>query len=130
MVRIRLRRQGLKGQPVYRVVITDKEAPQKGSYIEIIGTYNPRTEPALFDIKEDRALYWLSVGAQPSEGVIRQLTKAGTMARYERLKKGEATMDVLVEEANAARPSQLPKDMKTRRPAPAAGTGWFKPKEG
>ncbi len=98
MVRIRLRRVGLKKQPSYRIVVADRESPRNGRYIEIIGLYNPRTEPTTMELKEDRALYWLSVGAQPSEAVARILKNLGTMDRLERLRKGEA-METLVAEA-------------------------------
>lgn len=124
MVRIRLRRMGLKGQPTYRVVITDKEAPRNGKFIENIGFYNPRTEPLTFDIDEARVLYWLSVGAQPSESAAKLLKKCGTLARFERFKKGE-TVEALVADAAATKVVVSP---KTRREAPAAGAGTFKPK--
>lgn len=127
MVRIRLRRMGLKKQPIYRVVITDKESPRNGKFIEIVGTYNPRTEPMVFDIDEARVLYWLSVGAQPTESCAKLLKKFGTAARFDRMRKGE-TVDALVEEA-AKEKAAAPKSLKTRREAPAAGSGWFKPKE-
>ncbi len=117
MVRIRLRRVGSKKQPSYRIVVADRESPRDGRYIEIIGFYNPRTEPITMDLKEDRALYWLSVGAQPSEAVARVLTKLGTVARLERLRKGEA-MDTLVAEAVAEKAARPPQNPKTRRPAP------------
>ena len=117
MVRIRLRRVGLKKQPSYRIVVTDRESPRDGRYIEIIGFYNPRTEPITMEIKEDRALYWLSVGAQPSEPVARILKKLGTTDRLERLRKGEA-MEKLVTEAADAKTARGPQNPKTRRPAP------------
>src|SRR5258707_14006404 len=101
MVRIRLRRVGLKKQPSYRIVVADRQSPRDGRYLEIIGFYNPRTEPITMDIKEERALYWLSVGAQPSEPVDRILKKLGTMDRLERLRKGEG-IETLVAEAEAA----------------------------
>lgn len=129
MVRIRLRRQGLKKQPIYRVVITDREAPRNGSFIEIVGLYNPRTEPMQFDIDENRVLYWLSVGAQPSESVAKLLNKFGTAARFERLKKGEATIEALADEAAKAKLAAGPQSLKTRHEAPASGQGTFKPKE-
>ena len=100
MVRIRLRRVGLKKQPSYRIVVADQESPRNGKYIEIIGHYNPRTTPTTIELKEDRALYWLSVGAQPSEAVARILKWNGTEGRLERLRKGE-TIEVLVAEAAA-----------------------------
>lgn len=118
MVRIRLRRVGRKKQPSYRVVVTDSRSPRDGRYIEIIGFYNPRTEPATMTLKEERALYWLSVGAQPSDAVRRIMNKLGTLARLERLNKGEA-LEVLVAEAEAAAAAREPISPKTRRPAPA-----------
>ena len=80
MVKIRLRRVGAKKQPSYRVVVTDSRAPRDGRFIETIGHYNPRTDPPTVVIKEDRALYWLSVGAQPSDAVARFLEKLGYRA--------------------------------------------------
>jgi len=80
MVRIRLRRQGAKKQPSYRVVVADQHAPRDGRIIENIGFYNPRTEPETFQIDLERAIYWLNQGAQPSEGVARLLKSAGAVA--------------------------------------------------
>jgi small subunit ribosomal protein S16 len=77
MVRIRLRRVGAKKQPSYRVVVTDRESPRDGRFIEIIGFYNPRTEPATMEIDQERARYWLSKGARPSDAVARILAKVG-----------------------------------------------------
>ena len=122
MVRIRLRRVGLKKQPSYRIVVADRESPRDGRYIEIIGFYNPRTEPIQMDLKEDRALYWLSVGAQPSEPVARILEKLGTNARLERLRKGES-MEALVAEAEAAKAARGPQSLKTFKPAPVGKAG-------
>jgi small subunit ribosomal protein S16 len=116
MVRIRLRRVGSTGQPSYRIVVTDSRSPRDGRYIEVIGFYNPRTEPATMSVEEDRALYWLSVGAQPSEAVERILVKLGTRARLERLRSGES-MDALVAEAGAEAAARLPISPKTRYPA-------------
>lgn len=77
MVRIRLRRQGAKQQPTYRVVVADQRAQRDGRIIENIGHYNPRTEPETVSIDVERARYWLSVGAQPSESVARLLKAVG-----------------------------------------------------
>ncbi len=71
MVKIRLRRVGAKKQPSYRIVVADSRSPRDGRFIENIGHYNPRTDPPTVVIKEDRALYWLSIGAQPTEAVER-----------------------------------------------------------
>ncbi len=117
MVRIRLRRVGLKKHPSYRIVVADRESPRDGRIIENIGFFNPRTEPVLVTVDEARALHWLSVGAQPSEAVERLLKNLGTLERFERLKKGE-TLEVLTAEAEAAAAARPPVNMKTRRPAP------------
>jgi small subunit ribosomal protein S16 len=77
LLRIRLRRTGKKKQPYYRVVVADQRAPRDGDFVEVIGHYNPRTQPSTIDLKEDRVKHWLSVGAQPSETVHRVLHKAG-----------------------------------------------------
>jgi small subunit ribosomal protein S16 len=105
MVRIRLRRTGQKGQPSYRLVIADKESPRDGRFLEIVGFYNPRTEPATLNIKEDRVFEWMSKGAQPTESVAQLFKTAGTDTRFERFKAGES-MEALIleaESANAAR---------------------------
>ena len=101
MVRIRLRRIGLKGQPTYRIVAAEKESPRDGRFLEILGFYNPRTEPATISIKEDRVFHWMKNGAQPSGSVEQIFKVSGTAERFERFKKGEA-VDVLVKEAEAA----------------------------
>lgn len=101
MVRIRLRRVGAKGQPSYRVVAADKESPRDGRFLEILGFYNPRTEPATIQLKEERIFDWMSKGAQPSESVLQVFEVAGTMDRFERFKQGE-DIETLVEEAKSA----------------------------
>ncbi len=126
MVRIRLRRQGLKRQPSYRVVVVDQRKARNGSYLENIGHYNPRTRPATEIIEEERALYWLSVGAQPSDAVRRLLEHTGTWSRFERLRAGESMSDLL-QEAEASR-GELPSP-KTNYPAPAAGESKIKARE-
>ena len=101
MVRIRLRRVGLKGQPSYRIVAADKESPRDGRFLEILGFYNPRTEPATIQLKEDRIYQWMDNGAQPSESVLQVFKSAGFLDRYERHKKGEA-LETLMQEAESA----------------------------
>ena len=120
MVRIRLRRMGSKKQPQYRIIVADREAARDGAFIEIIGLYNPRTEPETISIQEARALHWMGVGALPSDAVARILKKLGTVDRFERLKKGEA-VEVLVAEAAAqviATPVPNPKTRIGRKAAP------------
>ena len=77
MVKIRLRRMGAKKQPSYRIVVADARAKRDGRFIEIVGHYDPLTEPATVKINEERARYWLNVGAQPTETVAGLLKRAG-----------------------------------------------------
>jgi len=128
MVRIRLRRVGLKKQPSYRIVVTDQRNSRDGRFIENIGHHNPRTQPITDVIDEGRALYWLSVGAQPTEAIIYLLKRTGTWARFERLRKGE-TMEALVAEAEAAKANAAPTSPKTRFPSPGPGQSAKKAKE-
>ncbi|MDZ4762949.1 MAG: 30S ribosomal protein S16 [Chloroflexota bacterium] len=122
MVRIRLRRIGLKKQPSYRLVVADQRSPRNGGFIEIIGNHNPRTQPSTDVVDEERALHWLSVGAQPSDAAMTLLRRTGTMARFERMRNGEA-VETLVAEAKANFVVVSP---KTRYPAPEAGKGTMK----
>lgn len=101
MVRIRLRRIGLKGQPTYRVVAADKESPRDGRFLEILGFYNPRTQPATVHLKEDRVYHWMKNGALPTESVAQVFKASGTLDRWERFKQGEA-VEALVKEAQEA----------------------------
>lgn len=78
MLMIRLSRRGAKKQPHYRVVVIEKERARDGRSVEVVGTYNPRTNPASVDLKRDRIDYWCSKGAQLSETVARLLAKAPT----------------------------------------------------
>ena len=116
MLRIRLRRVGGKKQPSYRMVVAESTSPRDGKFVEIVGFYNPRTEPETITVKEERVLYWLSVGAQPSDSLTRLLKKAGTLARFERMKAGES-VEALVEEAAAAEQTVSQKTNPTIREA-------------
>ena len=98
MVRIRLRRIGLKGQPTYRIVAAEKESPRDGRFLEILGFYNPRTNPATVHVKEDRAYHWMKNGALPTESVEKVFKSVGILDRFDRFKKGEA-VETLVKEA-------------------------------
>ena len=111
MVRIRLRREGKKGQPSYRIVAAEKESPRDGRFLEILGHYNPRTEPATISIKEDRVYDWISKGAQPSDSVTQIFRQAGTLDRIQRFKAGES-VDTLLAEAEKGRADV---DPRTRR---------------
>ena len=82
-VRIRLSRLGKKKAPYYRLVVADSHSPRDGKFIELIGTYNPMTDPAAVAINEDRALSWLSVGALPSDTARGLLKKQGIWEKFE-----------------------------------------------
>lgn len=105
MVRIRLRRVGRKKAPVYRIVVADSRSPRDGKFIEIIGQYSPRQSELGLNIKVDRALYWLSMGAQPSDTTRSLLRKAGVMKlRHEQMlaRKLDGSAVPLSEKAEAA----------------------------
>ncbi|MFN8475930.1 MAG: 30S ribosomal protein S16 [Anaerolineae bacterium] len=77
MVKIRLRRVGAKKQPSYRIVVASSTSPRDGRFLEVLGHYNPRTEPETVVVNVERSRYWLGHGAQPTEAVERLLKKAG-----------------------------------------------------
>jgi len=116
MVRLRLRRVGGKGQPSFRVVAADKESPRDGRFLEILGFYNPRTEPATITLKEDLIYGWMDKGAQPSESIQKIFKVSGTLDRYARYKGGES-LEVLMQEAKAAEEARNI-DPRTRRETP------------
>jgi len=78
-VRIRLTRMGAKKKPFYRMVAADSEAPRDGKFIEILGTYNPNTDPAEVSWKPERLKKWLSVGARPSTTVENLIRSSGVL---------------------------------------------------
>lgn len=87
MVKIRLRRVGAKNQPSYRLVAADSHSPRDGAFITIIGHYNPLTNPETVTIDEEKALYWLRVGAQPTATAARLLTKTGILQKFKTAKE-------------------------------------------
>jgi len=113
MVRLRLRRVGAKKQPSYRLVAADAEMPRDGRFLEVLGNYNPRTEPATIHLEEDRIYDWISRGAQPSESVMKLFRVTGTMERFARFKAGE-DVQVLVAEAKAAEEKRTPSPRTSR----------------
>ena len=88
MVKIRLMRMGKKKQPFYRIVAIDSRVARDGKYLDNLGTYNPRTEPAALMINSERAFYWLSKGAKPSDTVHSLLRRQGLMMRWHLQKLG------------------------------------------
>ena len=87
MVKIRLRRVGAKKRPSYRLVVADVRAPRDGAFINIIGHYNPLTDPETVVIDEEKALQWLRQGAQPTATVARLLSKAGIIDKFKTIKE-------------------------------------------
>jgi small subunit ribosomal protein S16 len=79
-VKIRLTRIGSKKNPIYRVVVADSRSPRDGRFIEIVGRYNPQTEPSLIELDEAKVKDWLAKGAQPTEPVSRLIRAAGISA--------------------------------------------------
>jgi len=113
MVRIRFRRMGLRGQPSYRIVAADKETSRDGRFLEILGSYNPRTNPATITVKEDRVFEWMKNGALPTESVAQVFKSSGLLDRFERFKKGEPVEVLLKEASDAVQHRASP--AKTRR---------------
>lgn len=81
-VKIRLKRMGSKRNPFYRIVVADSRSPRDGRFIEQIGTYNPVVDPIQVKIDEEKALYWMSQGAKPSDTVRSLFSKEGIMKKF------------------------------------------------
>lgn len=111
MVRIRLRRMGAKKKPFYRIVIADKRSPRNGRFIETVGVYDPCTEPATVEMKHERVIHWLSVGAQPSDAVARLLRnlslidEQGKLQRPAEAQEGTAPVEMAEGAAVEAAPT-------------------------
>lgn len=90
--RIRLRRTGKKKQAYYRVVVVDSRSPRDGRFIEILGNYNPNSNPPQLEINEERALYWLLKGARPTDTMRSLLSKKGVLARLAEESPGHAVL--------------------------------------
>ena len=88
-VKLRLLRMGAKKAPFYRIVAADSRAPWDGRFIELLGTYDPRTNPAKVTIKEEEVLKWLNNGAQPSDTVKNLLSKEGIIKKFADSKSGK-----------------------------------------
>jgi len=84
MLRIRLRRMGAKNQPSYRIVVADSRTARDGSFVDHLGHYNPRTDPPTIVLDKEKALKWVSQGAQPSEAVQRMLRSTDTKEAIEK----------------------------------------------
>ena len=87
MLKIRLRRVGARKKPSYRLVAADARAPRDGAFVDIIGHYDPLTDPETVVIDEEKALHWLKQGAQPTDTAARLLKKAGIMEKFKLVKE-------------------------------------------
>jgi small subunit ribosomal protein S16 len=87
MLKIRLRRVGAKKKPSYRLVVADVRAPRNGAFIDIVGYYDPLTDPETIVVKEEKALHWLQQGAKPTNTTTRLLDKAGILEKFKLVKE-------------------------------------------
>ena len=113
MVKLRLRRAGKKKQPIYKIVAADSRAARTGKYIEAVGSYHPRVEPMMIEVKEDRLWHWLKSGAEPSDTVRSLLQRKGLWLKWTLMKRG-ADDAIIVAETEKW---QMLQDEKTRREA-------------
>ena len=102
MVKLRLRRMGRKKMPVYKIVAADSRSRRDGRFIESVGQYDPNFHPAKVDLNENRALYWLKNGAQPTLTVKNLLSGKGLMLKYNLMKKGADELKITTELAKWA----------------------------
>ncbi len=116
-VHIRLRRMGAKKRPFYRIVAADSRRAREGSFLEILGTYNPIAKPAEVKVFEERVTKWLDRGAIPSNTVSSLLTQIGFTVKYHKAKKGEDTSEIGLKATIRERPK------KTRKMKKAAMAG-------
>ena len=89
MVKIRLQRFGANKAPFYRIVVTESKNPRDGRFIEIVGTYNPLTNPATVKFDEEKVIKWLNNGAKPTDTVKSLLTKEGLIVKFLEQAKAE-----------------------------------------
>lgn len=127
-VKLRLMRMGKKKQPTYRVVAADSRSPRNGRFIEIIGTYEPRQDPSVINIDNERAVHWLSNGAQPTDRVEKLLKISGAWTEH----TGDAVDASVPEREPRKSKKQLEKeaDAAAEAEAPAADEGDDEASEG
>lgn len=123
-VKIRLRRMGTKGKPFYRMVVADSRSPRDGRFIEILGHYDPRTEPPTLKIDEEKALLWLNRGAQPSDTVEALLKKENIFQKFlaskeKPAKKSSApAVEVVAPAVEVVAPAEEPEAEPKKKAAP------------
>ena len=112
-VKLRLMRMGKRKQPTYRVVAADSRSPRDGRFIEVLGFYNPRSEPSVIEIDNEKAVGWLKNGARPTERVQKLLTVSGAWSEF----TGEAAPAPYVVAAPAAAPAAAEAPVADEGPA-------------
>ena len=95
MVKLRLRRLGKKDFPIYKIVAADSSSPRDGRYIESVGLYDPKTHPITIDVKEEKVIYWLKRGAQPTPTVRSLFSRKGILLKWHLVKKGKDETEIL-----------------------------------
>ncbi len=132
-VKIRLQRGGKKKQPIYRIVAADGRYKRDGRFLEKLGNYNPNLDPVSIDLKESRVMYWLGVGATPTDTVRNLLSRKGIMLKWYLKKKGkdEATVAAEFEKWQASQLLKREKELakKARRKAAKKKAKSAAPKE-
>ena len=113
-VKIRLKKMGAKKKPFFRVVAADARSPRDGRFIELLGFYNPMTDPADLKFDDDKVFKWLDAGAQPTESAGQLLKKAGLLERWQLLKQGVkiSELDSKIAERREKQPKPIPREEK------------------
>lgn len=130
-VRIRLSRTGRTKLPTYRVVVADARSPRDGKFIDILGRYDPRPDPSIVEIDNDKAVGWLVKGAQPSDAVRKLLEISGALQQFETIKgesKGESVSSSKAKPAKSTKSGESTKGAKatTRARSQQASKGSVK----
>ncbi|NWF50087.1 MAG: 30S ribosomal protein S16 [Ignavibacteriaceae bacterium] len=130
-VKLRLRRMGKKKQPIYHIVAADSRSPRDGKFLESIGLYNPLTKPHTVDVKEQRVMYWLNTGAQPTDTVKSLLRQKGIILKRELIRKGlsEDTIQAEIEKWVKLREASAAKKLSKKKSKKKSGSEEVKPKE-
>jgi small subunit ribosomal protein S16 len=113
-VKIRLKKMGAKKKPFFRVVAADTRSPRDGRFIELLGYYNPMTDPPDLKFDEDKVYKWLDAGAEPTESAAQLLKRAGLLERWQLLKQGVkiSELDAKIAERREKQPKPIPKEVK------------------
>lgn len=127
MVKIRLRRQGKKHQPIYRIVVAEARAPRDGAFIETLGYYNPLKDPEILEINEERLRHWMGHGAQPSDALEDLLRRKGLFTHETRAQRSaiarresQAKAKAAAEAAEKAATAKAEREAKAKAKAEAA----------